>query len=33
MKTILFVDEEPWFHESLRYALEPRGISASSLLT
>jgi CheY-like chemotaxis protein len=25
MKTILFVDDEPWFHESLRYALEPKG--------
>src|SRR5215469_9627101 len=25
MKTILFVDDEPWFHESLRFALEPKG--------
>jgi CheY-like chemotaxis protein len=25
VKTILFVDDEPWFHESLRYALEPKG--------
>jgi DNA-binding response OmpR family regulator len=23
--TILFVDDEPWFHESLRYALEAKG--------
>lgn len=26
MKTVLFVDDEPWFHESLRYALELKGI-------
>jgi CheY-like chemotaxis protein len=25
MKTILFVDDEPWFHESLRYTLESKG--------
>jgi DNA-binding NarL/FixJ family response regulator len=25
MKTLLFVDDEPWFHESLRYALENLG--------
>jgi CheY-like chemotaxis protein len=25
MKTLLFVDDEPWFHESLRYALETKG--------
>src|ERR1700690_4077576 len=25
MKTILFVDDEPWFHEPLRCALEARG--------
>lgn len=24
MKTILFVDDEPWYHESIRYALESR---------
>src|SRR5689334_17384675 len=26
MKKILFVDDEPWFHESLRYALELKKI-------
>jgi CheY-like chemotaxis protein len=25
MKTILFVDDEPWFHESLRFTLEAKG--------
>lgn len=25
MKVILFVDDEPWFHESLRFTLESRG--------
>lgn len=25
MKTILFVDDEPWFHESLRFTLESKG--------
>jgi CheY-like chemotaxis protein len=25
MKVVLFVDDEPWFHESLRFALESRG--------
>ncbi len=25
MKTVLFVDDEPWFHESLRYSLESKG--------
>ena len=25
MKTLLFVDDEPWFHESVRYALESKG--------
>jgi|ERR1700683_1673607 len=25
MKTVLFVDDEPWFHEPLRYALEAKG--------
>src|SRR5437868_11028695 len=24
MKTILFVDDEPWYHESLRYTLESK---------
>lgn len=26
MKKVLFVDDEPWGHESLRYALELKGI-------
>jgi CheY-like chemotaxis protein len=25
MKVVLFVDDEPWFHESLRFALESKG--------
>ncbi len=25
MKTILFVDDEPWFHESIRITLESKG--------
>jgi len=25
MKAILFVDDEPWYHESIRYSLESRG--------
>ncbi len=25
MKTLLFVDDEPWFHESLRYSPESKG--------
>lgn len=28
--TILFVDDEPWFHESLRYALEAKGFECLS---
>lgn len=31
MKTILFVDDEPWFHQSLRYALEARGYECLSV--
>ena len=30
MKTILFVDDEPWFHESLRYKLEAKGFECLS---
>lgn len=30
MKTILFVDDEPWFHESIRYALEAKGYKCLS---
>jgi CheY-like chemotaxis protein len=30
MKTILFVDDEPWFHESLRIALEAKGFTCLS---
>jgi len=30
MKTILFVDDEPWFHESLRFALESKGFTCLS---
>lgn len=30
MKTVLFVDDEPWFHESLRYSLEARGYTCLS---
>lgn len=30
MKVILFVDDEPWFHESLRYALEAKGYTCMS---
>lgn len=26
MKTILFVDDEPWYHESIRYALESKDL-------
>ncbi len=36
MKTILFVDDEPWYHESLRIALESKGyecLSASDMTT
>lgn len=25
MKVVLFVDDEPWFHESIRFALESKG--------
>lgn len=31
MKTILFVDDEPWFHESLRYKLESKGFECISV--
>jgi DNA-binding NarL/FixJ family response regulator len=30
VKTILFVDDEPWFHESLRYKLEAKGFECLS---
>jgi CheY-like chemotaxis protein len=30
--TILFADDEPWFHESLRYALEEKGYTCVTAL-
>jgi CheY-like chemotaxis protein len=30
MKTVLFVDDEPWFHESIRIALESKGYECLS---
>jgi DNA-binding response OmpR family regulator len=36
MKTVLFVDDEPWFHESIRYTLESKGfecITATDMST
>jgi CheY-like chemotaxis protein len=31
MKTILFVDDEPWFHEAIRYSLESKGYECVSV--
>jgi CheY-like chemotaxis protein len=31
MKTILFVDDEPWFHEPIRITLESKGYSCLSV--
>jgi CheY-like chemotaxis protein len=31
MKTVLFVDDEPWFHESLRFTLESKGYECLSV--
>jgi CheY-like chemotaxis protein len=31
MKTILFVDDEPWFHESIRLTLESKGYECLSV--
>jgi len=30
-KRVLFVDDEPWFHESLRFALESKGFECLSV--
>ncbi len=31
MKRILFVDDEPWYHESIRYTLESKGYECISV--